>query len=157
MNDPEVLGRKGTSSLEETCFALVRHRCSPITVFGFFFFSKDLILALTKPWHWYEPFLFYTSPLQFCFLWYYIWKDFSIWTLLYAKGYDERRLGFMLIGIYCLGNFNLQTKGITFQNAVFSLPYPVELFVSAKYLGLDCNSPWITTINFYCKVRLPYF
>lgn len=26
-----------------------------------------------------------------------------------------------------------------------------NLFVSAKYLALNCNSPWITTINSYCK------
>lgn len=49
--------------------------------------------------------------------------------------------GFVFIGTHCLGNFYLQTKQITLQNIIFSLLTLFELFVSAKYLGLNCNSP----------------
>lgn len=47
--------------------------------------------------------------------------------------------GFVSIGTDCLGNFNLQTKQITLQNAIFSLPYPIWVVVSGTQLQFTLN------------------
>lgn len=47
--------------------------------------------------------------------------------------------GFVSIGTDCLGNFNLQTKQLTLQNAVFSLPHPTGVVVSGTQLQFTLN------------------
>lgn len=118
----EVLGRMGTSVQEATCLTptLVRHQCSHIAIF-----RKTWFLLLPNP----DTHLNHCYDIQLSFDYWllrsYIWKDFSTWAPPSTTGYGDRRFGFVFIGTDCLGNFSLRTKQITFENAVFSLLYPI--------------------------------
>lgn len=88
--------------------------------------SKDPTPVPDEPWRPPEPLLGHTIRLPvFTFVILHLGRFSYMDTPAYQRRYGDRRRGFVFTGTDCLENFNLQTKQITFQNALFSLPYPI--------------------------------
>ena len=121
-------------------------------------FSKDLILVPNKPWHSRDVLLWQRISFNYSLLRYYIQDDFDTWILPYTRG--AMVTGDLVLSLQVQVALKIsifKSNILPFRMLYFLCLTLFELFVWAKYLGLNCNSPWFTTINSYCKVRLPYF